>query len=137
MPSRQSPARRTSAWSHTLSQRQHDRSQFRAPPMPAHRYVEENGSAARRSASVASEVNLRENVTNIPSPSMNKAPHMGFETRVRHHQKSETGVSVTPLKGMSFKSFFCPTIKYTEEIYLFCFFKTTSLYLEPTLSLMS
>ena len=49
---------RVSAWSHTV---RHNRSQFRAPPMPAHSYVEENSSAAmvatKRSAGVAPEVN--------------------------------------------------------------------------------
>ena len=35
---------RASAWSHTVRQWQHDRSQFWTPPMPAHMY--ENGSAA-------------------------------------------------------------------------------------------
>ena len=47
--------------------------------MPAHRYVEENGSAAilaaKRSAGVVSEVNLREHITHMPPPSVNKAAH--------------------------------------------------------------
>ena len=41
--------------------------------MPAHRYVEENVSAAilaaKRSAGVASEVNLGEHITHMPPPS--------------------------------------------------------------------
>ena len=43
---------------------QHNRSWFRAPPLPACRYMEENGLAtmlaAKRSAGVAQEVNLKE-----------------------------------------------------------------------------
>ena len=45
--------------------------------MPAHRYMEENGSAAmlpaKRSAGVAPEVNHREHETHTPLPSINKA----------------------------------------------------------------
>ena len=76
----------------------HDRCQFRAPPMPAHRCVENNCSAVmlatKRSAGVTPEVNLRECVTCMSLPSMNKAAYSGFETQRRHHQKSKTGVSV-------------------------------------------
>ena len=47
---------------HTVRQRWHDRSQFRSPPMPACKYVEENGLAAmlaaKRLAGVAPEVSL-------------------------------------------------------------------------------
>ena len=47
--------------------------------MPARRYVEEISSAtmlaAKRSAGVAPEVNLREYVTCMPLPSGNKAAH--------------------------------------------------------------
>ena len=57
----------------------HDRSQFRAPPMSAHRYVEEIGSAAilaaKRLAGVVPEVIH----THMPPPSTYKAPHSGFE----------------------------------------------------------
>ena len=35
---------------------------------------------------------------NTPPPSSNKAPHSGFETQRRRHQKSKTGVSVAPPK---------------------------------------
>ena len=31
----------------------------------------------------------------MPSPSVDKAAHSGFETRRRRHQKVKTGVSVT------------------------------------------
>ena len=51
--------------------------------MPAHRYIEENGSAAmlaaKKWAGVTPEVNLREHVTPMPLPSTNKATHSGFE----------------------------------------------------------
>ena len=70
--------------------------------MPVCRYVEEIGSAAmlaaKRSAGVAPEVNVREHVTHTPLPSANKAAHSGFETQRRHHQKSKIGVSVAPQK---------------------------------------
>ena len=65
------------------------------------RYVEDGSAAilaAKRSAGVAPEVNLREHVTCTPLPSMNKAANSGFETQRRHHQKSKTGVSVAPQK---------------------------------------
>ena len=74
---------------------QHDRSQFRAPPMPAHRYVEEIGSAAmlvaKWLANAVPEVNFIECVTHTPLPSMNKAAHSSFETQRRCHQKLKTG----------------------------------------------
>ena len=67
-----------------MRQWQHDRSQFQAPPMPTRRYVEENGLAAmlatNRLAGVTPEVNIREHVTYMPLPSVNKAAHSSFET---------------------------------------------------------
>ena len=80
--------------------------------MPGHRYVEEIGSTAmlatKRSAGVAPEVNLKECVKEMPMPSANKTAHSGFETQRRHYQKSKTGVSVAPQKGLmsSKKNFF-------------------------------
>ena len=66
--------------------------------MPAHKYVEDNGSAAmlaaKKLAGVTSEVNLNEHVTCTPLLSMNKAAHSSFKTQSRHHPKSKTGVSV-------------------------------------------
>ena len=54
--------------------------------------MEENGSAAmlaaKRSAGVAPEVKLKEGVTHMCQPSMNKAAHPGF------------GISVSPQKGL-------------------------------------
>ena len=62
---------------------------------------------AKRSAGVAPEVNLREHISHTTLPSANKAAHSGFEIQRRHHQKSKTGVSVAPQKGlMSSKIFF-------------------------------
>ena len=78
-PSQASLVGRASDWSHTVRQRQCDRSQFQTPPMPAYRYMEENGSAAmlpaKRLAVVTPEVNLRECITHTPLPSVNKAAH--------------------------------------------------------------
>ena len=54
----------------------------------------------KRSGDVTPEVNIRERVTHTPPPSMNKAAHFGFETQRRHHQKSITGASVAPQKGL-------------------------------------
>ena len=63
--------------------------------------------AAKSLGGVASEVNLRECISPIPKLSTNKAAHSGFETQRRHHQKSKTGISVAPQKGlMSSKLFF-------------------------------
>ena len=56
--------------------------------------------AAKMSAGVAPDVNLRECVTHMPPPSSNKAVHSGLETQRRRHQKSEKGVSVAPQKGL-------------------------------------
>ena len=82
----------------------HNRSQSQTLPMPAHRYVEENSLAtilvAKRSAGATLEMNLREWVTHTLPPSANKAVYSGFETQNRCHQKSKTGVSVTPQKGL-------------------------------------
>ena len=66
--------------------------------MPGSRYMEEIGSAAmlaaKRSAGVTPEVNLKECVKCMPPPSADKAAHFGFETQRRHHQKSKNrGIS--------------------------------------------
>ena len=77
---------------------------FEPQHVPACRYVEEIGSAAmlttKRSAGVAPDVNLREHVTCTSLASANKAAHSDFETQRRRHQKSETGISVAPQKGL-------------------------------------
>ena len=58
---------------------------FLAPLKPAHRYMEENGSAAmlaaKRLVGVAPEVNLREHVAHIPLSNMNKASRSGLKPR--------------------------------------------------------
>ena len=81
-----------------------DRSRFRAPPMPAHRYVEEKSLAVilagKRPAGVTPDLNLGERVTCMPLPSANKAAHSGFETQRRYHQKPKTGVSVARQKDV-------------------------------------
>ena len=63
-------------------------------PMPACRYVGEISSpailAAKRSAGVTPEMNVRECITHIYA---NKAYHFGFEIRGRHHHKSKKGIS--------------------------------------------
>ena len=57
--------------------------------MPAHRYVEENGSAAilvtKRLGGVIAKVDLRECITHMPPPSMNMAAPSGFKTQRRYH----------------------------------------------------
>ena len=57
--------------------------EFRAPLIPARRYVEENGSVAmlvtKRLAGVTSEVHLRECVTYTPPPGVNKASTLALK----------------------------------------------------------
>ena len=105
--------------------------------MPAHRYVEENGSATmlttKRSAGVTTEVNLKHHVTCMPLPSMSTLQsHFGFETQRGHHQKSKTGVSVVPQKGLMSlknlnKNILVPRHSQTYSMW-------TSLYRSPTSS---
>ena len=77
--------------------------------MPAHSYMEENGSAAilatKRSAGATPVLNLMEHVTYIHKWCTNKAAHSSFET-FETHQKSKTGVSVAPIKGLMSSNFF-------------------------------
>ena len=62
--------------------------------------------AIKRSAGVAPEMNLRERISRTPPPSVNKSANSGFETQKGRQQKSKTGVSVAPQKGlMSSKNF--------------------------------
>ena len=78
--------------------------------MPGCRYMEEISSvtmlAAKRSAGVTPEVNLRKHVTHMSLPSAKKVAHFGFETLRRHHQKSKIGVSVALQKGLMSSKFF-------------------------------
>ena len=55
---------------------------------------------AKRSAGVTPEVNLRKHISGMALPSANKSAYSGFEIQRRHHQKSKTGVSVAPQKGL-------------------------------------
>ena len=51
------------------------------------------------SRGVAPKVNLREHVTHIPQPSLNKAAHSALKPRGgRHHQRSKTGELVATQK---------------------------------------
>ena len=51
------------------------------------------------------QVSHKEGVTCMLLASANKAAHSGFKTRRRRHQKSKTGLSVAPQKGvMSLKN---------------------------------
>ena len=68
--------------------------------MLAYRYAEEIGSAAmlaaKRSASVTPEVNLREYVTLCLGQVLNKVAHCGYETK----RKYKIGLSVALQKGL-------------------------------------
>ena len=61
--------------------------------------------AIKRSAGVAPGVNLR-NPLHALNEACKQEIQPGFENQGRCHQKSKTGVSVVPLKGlMSYKNF--------------------------------
>ena len=66
------------------------------------KYVDQNGFAAvlaiKTSAGVASQVNLK-NPLHIGNGHASNGIQPGFETQVRRHQKSMTGISVAPQKG--------------------------------------
>ena len=72
--------------------------------MPTYRYLEEISLVAllatKRSGGVEQEVNFREYVTHTPLLIMNKAAQSGFETQIRCHQKSKTGVSEAHKKDL-------------------------------------
>ena len=91
---------RVSACLVSYCEQRQDRSWFGAPPGPC--LLGKNSSAAmlatKRSVGVTPEMNIREHVTCIPLPSVNKAAHCGFETQRRLHQKSKTGASVAQQK---------------------------------------
>ena len=57
-------------------------------------------SAAKRSAGVALGVNLSNRLHAGDESSETKAAHSGFETHRRRHQKSKTGESMAPYKGL-------------------------------------
>ena len=54
----------------------------------------------KRSAGGTPQVNFRECMSCMLLPSANKAVYFGFETQMSCHQKSKTGLSVTPIKGL-------------------------------------
>ena len=75
------------------------------------RYVDQKGLAAMltsmQSAGVAPEVNLRNHCAQARK-NISEGIHPGFETQARRHQKSETGLSVAPQKGLvSYKKKVC------------------------------
>ena len=72
--------------------------------------------AGKSSAGVTPEVNVREHVTHMPLPSSNKAAHSGFRTQ-RCHQKSKTGVSVAPQKGLISSKNFIKKKSCTEMLF--------------------
>ena len=78
--------------------------------------------AAKRSAGVAPEVNLREHITQMPLASVNKAAHSGFETQRKHHQKSKTGASVTPQFKKKKKNFQGVALS-ADDVFVFVFEK--------------
>ena len=55
--------------------------------------------AAKRSASVTPEVNLR-NSLHAGDKASKRGIHPDFETQGRRHHKSKTGVSAAPQKGL-------------------------------------
>ena len=63
----------------------------------AQRYTEENGSAAmlatKRLGDVVPETKLRECVTSMPPPSVNKAAYSGFETQKMSPEVQNRGIS--------------------------------------------
>ena len=81
--------------------------------------MEEINSAAmlatKRLAGVTPEVNLGEPITHALPPSANKAAHCGSETKRRHHQKSETWVSVAPQKGLKSSKNFKKACMFADE----------------------
>ena len=89
--------------------------------MPAHRYMEEIGSAAmlaaKRLAGVTPEVNFRDHVTCMPLGSVNKAAYSGFETQRRRHQSPKHGYQWPHRKNL------CPPKIFRKKFFV----KTTSL----------
>ena len=61
-------------------------------------YGNQNTSAAKRSAGVAPEVNLRGFHCTHVMKDASKGIHPGFEAQGRHHQKSKNRVSMPPQK---------------------------------------
>ena len=85
--------------SHTVQQH----SLHQVQPMLVYKYVDQKGLAAmlviKSSAGVAPEVILR-NPFHEGDEAGKQGIHYDFESQGRQHQKSTTGVSVAPLKGL-------------------------------------
>ena len=96
--SRHNSVSRASSWSQTVRQQWHDRSQFQAFSQVHGREWLGCHAGHQEVSRCHTEVNLREWVTCMLLPSANEGAHSGFETQRRCHQKSKTGVSVTPQK---------------------------------------
>ena len=60
---------------------------------------------AKRSAGVAPEVNLR-NQLETGNKACSHGIHPGFETQGRYHEKSKTRLSVAPQTGLTSSKFF-------------------------------
>ena len=78
--------------------------------MFAYKYVDENGLAAmlavKSTAGAIPKANLREYTSCAALPSADKAAHSGFETQMKHLQKSKIQASVAPPEGhVSTKSY--------------------------------
>ena len=77
--------------------------------MPVCRYVEENSLAAllaaKRSAGVAPEVNVREHVAHMSPPSMNKAPTLASRPSGDVTRSPKQGYHWPHKKDMSYKKF--------------------------------
>ena len=72
-----------------------------------------------QSAGVAPEVNLR-NSLHTGDKARKRGIHPGFETQGRRHQKSKTGVSVAPRKGLtSSKNFLKKRVQTNKNFELF------------------
>ena len=93
------------------------------------RYVDQKGSVAMltsiQSAGVTPEVNLR-NSLHAGDKACKQGIHPGFETQGRHYQKSKTGVSVTPQKGLMSSKNFKKNKEKEKEITTFFMFNKRS-----------
>ena len=84
------PSRHSSVGKASALQQWLDRSQFWAPPMSAHRYMEENGWPPK-GWQVLHQRWTSEHVTHMPPPSVNEAAHSGFDTQRRHQNRGTSG----------------------------------------------
>ena len=87
--------------------------------------------AVKRSAGVTPEVNLR-NSLHTGDKAHKQWIHPGFETQGRHHQKSKTGVSVAPQKGLMSSKRFLKKKKKKEDFEDACIAKIPSFIFFPS-----